>query len=286
MSLLQERTPASVDGYERIDVEPLTPTVGAYVRGVDLGNLDDQTWDEVQRAFANHSVLFFRGQQLTADQLEDVGRRLGPLHLHPAAPTLEGHPHVMRIHADENSKVVAGSWWHTDVSCDERPPLATMLYMHTLPPVGGDTLFSSQYAAYEALSPAFQQLVEGLTARHESRHIYEGRYGSDEKLSRDGAFPSAVHPVTRTHPVTGRKALFVNRVFTTKIVELQEVESRSVLDTLYWFAEHATFQCRFRWEKNSVAMWDNRALQHLAIWDYFPQVRSGWRVSIVGERPA
>lgn len=285
MSLLQERTTASLEGYRRITVEPVTPTVGAYVRGADLGRLDEETWAEVERAFAAHSVLFFRDQDLTPEQLQDVGRRLGPLHTHPAAPSLEGHPEVMLIHADENSTQVAGSWWHTDVSCDERPPMATLLYLHTVPPCGGDTLFSSQYAAYEALSPAMQGLVEGLTARHESRHIYEGRYGSDEKLSRDGAFPSAIHPVVRTHPVTGRKALFVNRVFTTKIVELQEAESRGVLDALIWFAEHSTFQCRFRWEKNSLAMWDNRSLQHLAIWDYFPQVRSGWRVSVLGERP-
>jgi taurine dioxygenase len=271
--------------YSLIEVEPVTPTVGAYVTGVDLARLDDATWAEIERAFARYSVLFFRDQDLTPEQLEAVGRRLGPLHKHPAAPTLDGHPHVMRIHADETSKHVAGSWWHTDVSCDELPPLATVLYMRALPPVGGDTVFSSQYAAYEALSPGFQALLEGLTARHESRHIYEGRYGTDEELSRDGAYPSAVHPVVRTHPVTGRKALFVNRVFTTWIVELQEVESRAVLDALYWYAEHAMFQCRFRWEPDAVALWDNRAVQHLAVWDYFPQVRSGWRVSVVGDRP-
>lgn len=285
MSLLQERTAPNTADYTRIQVEPATPTVGAYVRGVDLTAVDEQAWSEIARAFDAHSVLFFRDQQLTPEALESLGCRLGPLHRHPAAPTLEDHPEVMLIHADERSKAVAGSWWHTDVSCDELPPLATVLYMHTVPPVGGDTLFGSQYAAYEALSPAMRTLVDGLTARHESRHVYQGRYGSDEKLSRDGEFPSAVHPVVRTHPVTGRKALFVNRVFTTKILELGEVESRSVLDALYWYAEHASFQCRFRWEKGSLAMWDNRCLQHLAIWDYFPAVRSGWRVSVIGERP-
>lgn len=268
-----------------IAVEPATPTVGAYVRGVDLTRLDDQVWTVIEQAFAAYGVLFFRDQDLRPEDLESVGRRLGSLHTHPAAPTVEGHPHVMRIHADAASKTANGSWWHTDVSCDTEPPMATVLYMHTLPPVGGDTVFACQRAAYDALSPAFQVLVDRLSARHESRHIYEGRYGTDEKLSRDGVFPSAVHPVVRTHPVTGRRGLYVNRSFTTKIIELSEVESRAVLDALYWYAENERFQCRFKWEQGSVAMWDNRSLQHLAIWDYFPQTRSGWRVSVVGERP-
>ena len=282
MSLVQS---TSVAGYTRIEVEPVTPTLGACVRGVDLSRLDDATWAELEHAFAVHGVLFFRDQDLQPGDLEAVGRRLGPLHVHPAAPTVEGHPHVMRIHADATSVTANGSWWHTDVSCDAEPPMATVLYVHTLPSVGGDTVFASQQAAYDALSPAFRTMVDGLTARHESRHIYEGRYGTDEKLSRDGVFPSAVHPVVRTHPVTGRRGLYVNRSFTTKVVELSEVESRAVLDALYWYAENERFQCRFRWEQGSVAMWDNRSLQHLAIWDYFPETRSGWRVSVVGERP-
>src|SRR5438270_4730660 len=202
-----------------------------------------------------------------------MGRRLGPLHIHPAAPCLDGHPEVMLIHADERSKVVAGNGWHTDVSCDERPPMATILRMETVPPAGGDTLFASMYPAYDALSDTMKAFLDPLTARHESAHVYAGRYGSREADSRDGKFPSAVHPVVRTHPVTGRKALYVNRGFTTRIKELEPAESRALLDFLFHHEENPEFQCRFRWAPASVAMWDNRCVQHFAVWDYHPHVR-------------
>ena len=272
--------------YRRIEVRPLTPVIGAEVAGADLGALDDDTFAEIERAFALHLVLFFRDQHMSAEAQLSLGRRLDPLHVHPAAPSLEGHPEVMIIHADERSRVVAGNGWHTDVSCDERPPMATILRLETVPPAGGDTLFASMYAAYEALSPAMSEFLAPLTARHESTHVYAGRYGTAEADSRDGKFPSAVHPVVRTHPVTGRKALYVNRAFTTRIVELSPTESRAVLAFLYNHQENPQYQCRFRWEPNSVAMWDNRCAQHFAVWDYHPHVRHGHRVSVVGDRPA
>jgi len=272
--------------YARITVDPLTPTIGAEVGGVDLGALDDATWAEIEAAFARHIVLFFRGQDISAADQLALGGRLGPLHVHPAAPSLPEHPEVMIIHADEHSKVVAGNGWHTDVSCDERPPMATILRMTTVPPAGGDTLFASMYAAYERLSAPMQQFLDGLTATHESAHVYAGRYGNKEEDSRDGEFPRAVHPVVRTHPVTGRKALYVNRAFTTRIRELSPTESRALLAFLFAHQENPEFQCRFCWRSDSVAMWDNRCAQHLAVWDYHPHVRHGYRVSVVGERPA
>lgn len=272
--------------YRRITVDPVTPTIGATISGMQLATLDDETWEEVARAFARHVVLFFRDQDLTPEAMEDVGRRLGELHVHPAAPSLPDHPSVMIIHADEKSKVVAGQGWHTDVSCDERPPMATMLWMRTLPPTGGDTLFASMYAAYDTLSDRMKEMLEGLTAHHESSHVYGGRYATKEAESRDGQYPASIHPVVRRHPVTGRKALYVNRAFTTRICELSPYESKAILNFLYAHQEQPQFQCRFRWEPNSVALWDNRCAQHIAIWDYYPQVRSGLRVSIVGERPA
>ena len=191
----------------------------------------------------------------------------------------------MLIHADERSKTVPGNGWHTDVSCDERPPMATMLWMQTVPPAGGDTLFASMYAAWEGLSPAMREFLDGKTAIHESAHVYAGRYGTKEADSRDGKFPTAEHPIARAHPVTGRKALYVNRGFTTRIRGLAPNESRAVLDMLFAHIENPHYQCRFRWEPNSVALWDNRCAQHFAVWDYFPAVRHGLRVSIVGEKP-
>ena len=272
-------------GYRRITVTPLTPVIGAEVSGVNLAAIDDETWAEVLDAFARHIVVFFRDQELTPEQHKAMGRRLGPLHVHPSSPTLDGHPELMIIHADEQSKFVNGGGWHTDVSCDELPPMASILHLTVTPPAGGDTLFASMYAAYEGLSPTMQEFLSGLTARHESRHVYGGLYGESEEGSRDGKFPSAIHPVVRTHPVTGRKALYVNRAFTTRIVELSSAESRALLRFLFDQQENPAYQCRFQWAPGSVAMWDNRCAHHLAIWDYFPNTRSGLRVSVVGDRP-
>ncbi len=272
--------------YRRITVDPTTPIIGAEVTGVDLGAVDDETWTEIEHAFSDHLVVFFRDQHLTPERHMALGRRLGELHVHPAAPSLAGYPEVMVIHADERSKVVAGNGWHTDVSCDERPPLGTILYLTRTPSSGGDTMFASMYAAYDDLSDTMKAFLAPLQAEHASRHVYAGRYGSKEGDSRDGSFPEAIHPVVRTHPVTGRRALYVNRAFTTRILGLSATESRALLDLLFAHQENPKYQCRFRWQPNSVAMWDNRCAQHFAIWDYFPEVRSGVRVSVIGDRPS
>jgi taurine dioxygenase len=155
--------------------------------------------------------------------------------------------------------------------------------MHEVPPVGGDTLFASMYAAYEALSDPMKRFLEGMTAIHDGEHVYRGRY---EGVRAGGAaFPRAEHPVIRTHPVTGRKALFVNGVFTTRITQLERKESDAVLGMLYRHVETPEFQCRFRWRPGSVAFWDNRCAQHHAMWDYYPNRRRGLRVTIRGDRP-
>jgi taurine dioxygenase len=210
----------------------------------------------------------------------------GELHMHPAAPHLEGHPEVFVIHAHRDSKVANGEFWHSDVSCDEVPPLGTILQMHVLPEVGGDTLFANMYAAYDALSAPMQRMLGGLSARHESEHIYRGRYSDRGVDDRDRAYPSADHPVVRTHPETGKKALYVNRTFTRRLNELVEAESAAVLDFLYDHCEQVDFQIRFRWSRNDVAFWDNRCAMHRAIWDYWPNERKGHRVTIKGDRPS
>lgn len=280
-------TPSTIPqiDFSSITVTPLSPSIGAEVHGIDLACLDDQVWDEIARAFALHQVLFFRDQVMTPEEHKALGARLGALHIHPAAPTLEAHPEVMIIHADDRSKVVAGNGWHTDVSCDERPPMATILCMETVPPAGGDTLFASMYRAYDDLSETMKSFLGPLRAVHDGAHVYAGRYGSKEEDSRDGSFPRAEHPVVRTHPVTGKKALYVNRGFTTRVRGLAPAESRAVLDFLFTHMENPHYQCRFHWTPNSVAMWDNRCVQHYALWDYYPNTRHGLRVSVVGERP-
>ncbi len=269
-----------------IRVKPLTAAIGAEVDGDDLAQpLCEATFDALHQALMAHQVIFFRDQVMSLDQHRDFGRRFGQLHIHPAAPGPEGHPEILVIHADENSKHVAGQGWHTDVSCDVEPPMGSILHIHTAPEIGGDTLFSNMYAAHDALSERMQAFLGGLTALHRSEHVHKGRYGQKDTL-RDDDFPEAIHPIVRTHPVTGRKGLYVNAAFTTRIKELSRAESDDILRMLYnHIARGVQFQCRFRWENNSVAFWDNRCTQHHAAWDYYPNVRHGYRVTVQGDRP-
>ncbi|MFQ5697115.1 MAG: TauD/TfdA dioxygenase family protein [Myxococcota bacterium] len=265
-------------------VAALNPVIGAEIEGVDLAHLDDATFKELRNAWLDHQVVFFRDQPWSLEEHEAFGRRFGELHVHPAAPSPPGHPEVLVVHADERSKTVAGYGWHSDVSCDLEPPSASILHLTRVPPSGGDTLFASMYAAYEALSDRWQRFLSDLTAIHSSEHVYRGRYGITTHL-RDGDYPQAEHPVVRTHPETGRKALYVNEGFTTRVRGMSASESRATLDFVFQHIRNPEFQCRFRWRERSVALWDNRAVQHLAIWDYFPNVRHGYRVTVRGERP-
>jgi taurine dioxygenase len=190
----------------------------------------------------------------------------------------------MVVHGDAKVKYVAGDQWHSDVSCDVEPPMGSILHIVEVPSSGGDTLFASMYAACEGLSDRMQRFLSGLTGVHEGEHLYRGRYESKEHF-RDAIYPVAEHPIIRTHPVTGRHALYVNEAFTTRIKELKPKESDGVLALLFKQASAPEFQCRFRWRKDSIAFWDNRCTQHHAIWDYWPETRHGYRVTIKGDRP-
>ncbi len=268
-----------------IDVRPLTPTIGAEIFGVDLGGeISNQQHDAIHEALMRHVVIFFRDQKMTPEQHKAFGRRFGKLHLHPASPNLlEGHPEILLIQANEKSKRVAGEVWHSDVSCDPEPPMGSILYMHETPANGGgDTMFANMYTAFETLSAPMQRFLEGLNAVHDGEHVYRGRYGWNDSGK---TYPRSVHPVVRTHPETGRKALFVNRGFTTAIEGLNRDESDALLEMLYDHAETPEYQCRFKWQPGSVAFWDNRAAMHHAMWDYFPHSRRAHRVTICGDKP-
>ena len=269
---------------ESILARRLTPCIGAEIGGVDLSQpLSEEQLGAVRDALTEHQVIFFRDQSLTPEQHKAFGRRFGPLHVHPASSNHpEGHPEVMVIHADERSRFVAGEVWHSDVSCETAPPMGSILYLQEVPPVGGDTLFASMYAAYDALSDPVKRLLEPLTAVHDGAHYYAGRY---EGPSRDEEYPRAEHPVVCRHPVTGRRLLFVNRMFTTHVPALKPAESVAVLEMLYRHIETPEFQCRFTWQAGSVAFWDNRCVQHHAIWDYYPHRRHGHRVTVQGSAP-
>ena len=263
-----------------------SPHLGAEVAGIDLSSgLDSNAVKDLRAALADRQVLFFRDQRLDYDSGKALGRVFGALHIHPNTPGPEGHPEILPIHADATSRRIAGERWHSDVSCDPVPPSVSILYLHTIPAVGGDTLFASQTAAYDALSPRLQTYLDGLTALHEGAPYYRASNAKEGIAEAGRVYPSAVHPVVRTDPATGRRALFVNRAFTTRINELPEAEGRAVLEFLFEHATRPEFQLRFRWQAHSVALWDNRVVQHLAIWDYFPLARSGFRITVKGAPP-
>ena len=276
--------------YETIAVEKLTPIIGAEISGVDIAKLvsDDarsnRQIDEVHRALAENLVIFFRDQHITPAQHLAFGRKFGELHIHPAAPHEGDDPALMKIYADKDSPRANGEGWHTDVSCDIEPPMGSILYIRQSPPRGGDTLFANMYAAYDALSDRMKTYLDGLTALHDGESTYRGLYANYGVADRP-AYPRAEHPIVRTHPVTGKKALYVNRGFTRHIVGIPRDESDAMLAYLYQHMENPLFQCRFRWSENAIAFWDNRCTQHRAMWDYWPHTRAGTRVTVKGERP-
>ena len=263
-------------------VETLTPVIGATVQGVQLSDVvrDDALFHTIHELWMEHLVLFFRDQALTPQEQLALGKRFGELHIHPAAPYVDGNPALMKIHADKDSKRNNGDVWHSDVSADQEPPMASILRLHTVPSQGGDTLWANMYAVYESLSSVMQEQLNGLQALHHMS--YEGFYGDHDPQRQT---PEAVHPVVRTHPVTARQALFVNRGFTRRIVGMTPPESRALLDMLFEQTRRPEFHCRFKWQENSVALWDNRCTQHHALWDYYPETRSGVRVTVQGDRP-
>ena len=264
-------------------IRKVTPAIGAEISGIDLGtplgNSDARTLHDALMA---HQVIFFRDQQMNVEQHMAFGRLFGELLVHPAAKAeLEGHPEIRIVHSDEKTTNATGEVWHSDLSCQAEPPLGSILYMHETPATGGDTAFANMYLAYEKLSDPIRKLCDGLTALHTSAHVF----ATNDYARNDKSYPEAVHPLIRTHPVTGRRSLFANRGFTTRIPELNKNESDALLEMLFRHAETPEFQCRFRWDRNSVAFWDNRCALHRATFDYHPAVRHTHRVTIKGDKP-
>ncbi len=269
-----------------LNIEPLTPCIGAKITRADLQNPTPSMTSAIRAALVEHQVLFFEDQpELSPSEQVTFAKTFGELHVHPAAPADNQHPELFVIHAHKDSKVANGNGWHTDVSCDAKPPMATMLQMRHVPSTGGDTLFASMFAAYESLSPALQTFLQRLTARHESEHVYRGRYSDRGVDDSKREYPSHSHPVVRTHPENGRLALYVNPSFTTRINELRADESQALLEYLYKHQQRVEFQARFAWKENAIALWDNRSTQHFALWDYWPEERLGHRVTILGDKP-
>jgi len=271
-----------------LNIKPFAPNLGAVITNVDLSNdINDAELKGIRDAFHKFQVLFFQNQsEISPENHIKLGKCFGDLHIHPAAPKMKNYPQIFEIHTDKNSKISNGAEdFHSDVSCDREPPLGTMLQLHILPECGGDTMFANMYLAYEALSNPMQKFLCNLKASHESEHFYRGRYKTESNVESKKKYPSAIHPVIRTHPETGKKAIFVNKFFTTRIVGLEPQESKFILDFLFSHIEKTEFQIRYRWNKNDMAFWDNRCTLHKALWDYFPQERKGRRVTIKGTVP-
>jgi len=270
------------------NIKPFAPNLGAVITNVNLSNdINDAELKGIRDAFHKFQVLFFQNQSEISPQNHiKLGRCFGDLHIHPAAPKMKNYPQIFEINTDKNSKIANGAEdFHSDVSCDIEPPLGTMLQLHVLPECGGDTMFANMYMAFEALSNPMQKFLSDLKASHESEHFYRGRYKAESNGESKTEYPSAIHPVIRTHPETGKKAIFVNKFFTTRILGLEPQESKFILDFLFSHIEKTEFQIRYRWNKNDMAFWDNRCTLHKAIWDYHPMERKGRRVTIKGTIP-
>ncbi|AXX31749.1 TauD/TfdA family dioxygenase [Actinosynnema pretiosum subsp. pretiosum] len=251
-------------------VRPVSGSIGAEVYGVDLSTVDDEQFKEIHDLLVRHLVLFFpEAGGLTPEAHQAFGSRFGELEVHPFLPKLEGHEHIVVLDSDKGAKADV---WHTDVSYVKHPPITSVLQITLTPEAGGDTMWSNQYLAYEALSEPMRELLEGTTASHVFAHP-------------QGTFRSEVeHPVVRVHPVSGRKSLYVNRMFTKRILQLSRGESAALLEHLFEVSESPQRTCRYRWAPGAVAMWDNRATQHYAVNDYTGR-RVGQRVTVMGDDP-
>ena len=298
MLLKMEDAVAAINPYDTIEIEPIGGSIGAVIHGVDLGaTLSNRQAEEVHDAFLTNSVVFFRDQDLDDPERQKRAARLfGEPVAIPFVKSLDGHPEIIEIikEPEDIGKYNFGGNWHTDTTFLETPALGSLLYALEVPPRGGDTLFTDQYAAYKTLSDGMKRMLEGMTALHTGTRSY----GSQSKFQggRNQSVSMAIdtneegdklveHPVVRTHPETGRKGLFVNPNYTSRFADMTEAESKSILDFLDAHAIRDEFTCRFRWEKGSVAVWDNRCLMHRAVNDYEGHRRHMRRVTLQGDRP-
>jgi taurine dioxygenase len=274
---------------DMLEILPIAGALGAEIHGIDLANdLGREDLECLRNLLNEHEVIFFRDQDISPARQKALALAFGPLQTHPAYDTVEGFPEITILEStpDKPTKIEV---WHSDMTFRQHPPMGTVLKSVIVPPRGGDTLWSSMTAAYNGLSPQMQTFLEGLTAVHDFSHGFReslAEPGGQERLAEAvAANPPVQHPVIRTHPETGKRVIFVNALFTTHIQGVTPAESRAILSFLFEHITTAEYTCRFKWQPNSIAIWDNRSTQHKPINDYFPAPRRLQRITIDGDKP-
>jgi taurine dioxygenase len=275
---------------DRITVMPLAGAVGAEIGGVDLSHeLTPETVAEIRRVWLDRGVVCFRAQDLAPESFLSVARCFGRPAEYPFVPGIEGYPEIIAVTKLPHETVNFGGIWHSDTAYLDPPPMATLLLAREVPPAGGDTLFADQRAAYEALSPAMQRLLDPLRAVNSSALADVSKTREDRRrdagTEEEDRVYEAVHPVVRTHPETGRKALYVNVAHTSRFEGMTEEESRPPLQFLFQHQVRPEFTCRVRWEVGTLVMWDNRSVQHNPINDYHGYRRVMHRITLQGDAP-
>jgi taurine dioxygenase len=276
--------------YNRIKLRPISGSLGTEIHGVNLAeDLDDEIFAEIKQALLEYLVIFFRNQKITPDQQIAFGRRFGDLHIHPFIPNLPGHKEIIRLWAksgDEDNLRLANAW-HPDLSYTNDPPLAAILRAVQVPSRGGDTMWVNLYKAYDTLSDRMKEIIQDMTAVHDVTKTYrrqelQSKGGAERYWNTFQKAPPVEQSLVKVHPETGKKLLYISQLTTTHIVGLHPPESDAMLDMFFKHLDWKELQCRFYWEKDSVAMWDNRCTVHYAVRDY-TEVREMHRVTVLGD---
>lgn len=267
-----------------IECRRITGTLGAEVTGADLANPTDTMIDELKKAWLDHKVLVIRDQPITTEEHIAFGRRFGELEVHPFATGKKGYPEIVKIKSTPDQPYAASNW-HSDVTWRQEPSMGSILRGVVIPRVGGDTSFADAAAAYERLPDAVKAEVDDAVAVHDFTNTFGQRLTPEERAEKQQEYPPARHPVIRTHPETGERSIYTNRPFTTHIEGVDPERSRELLDILERAIMNPSVQCRVQWEVDTFVMWDNRAVQHQAANDFWPEVRHVERVTIIGDTP-
>jgi taurine dioxygenase len=281
-----------VEDYHYIRVRPVNPYIGAFIEGTDVATPQaPAVYDEIKRALWRHHVVFFRNQPMTPEAHKALAATFGAAVPHEIFPSLDGHPEISILENDRDHPPEVNAW-HTDVTFREQPVAASVLHGVVLPPSGGDTIWASQAAVYDALAPDVQHMLLGMEAEHDILHAFDGtdflaRAGGDAKAAElRRTTPPKIHPVIVAHPITGRPGIFVNSSFTKRIVGISKRESEAILAMLFDLIKTPEYQVRFTWEPDSIAIWDNFATQHYAVADYWPNRRLMQRITVGTAKPA